>query len=90
MKPELGLLIDGRPHLVKLYLKDEKLQKLRMDVVLALMEHSLRQDAPDGCSMSILDVKNSRLFSGPSHADPKLLSMINAEMAYVSAYWGQL
>lgn len=90
VKPELGLMVDGVPHFVKLYLKDEKLQKLRVDVVLALMEHSLRPDAPDGCCMAILDVKNSKLFTGPGHADPKLLSMINAEMAYVSAYWGQL
>lgn len=57
---------------------------------LALMEHSLRPGAPDGCCMAILDVKKSKLFAGPGHADLKLLSMVNAEMAYVSAYWGQL
>ena len=54
------------------------------------MEHSLRPGAPDGCCMAILDVKKSKLFAGPGHADLKLLSMVNAEMAYVSAYWGQL
>ncbi|MNK97980.1 hypothetical protein D3C87_1183310 [compost metagenome] len=92
INPELGLVIDGEPYLVKLYLKDESLQKLRIDIVLALMESALSGGAVADCKMAVLDVRSSKLFCSAN--DPvalaKLMKMVNAELAYVSALWEQI
>lgn len=92
INPELGLIIDGEPYLVKLYLKDESLQKLRIDIVLALMECALRDGAPTNCKMAVLDVRSSKMFCSANDpaASEKLMKMVNAELAYVSALWEQI
>jgi hypothetical protein len=92
INPELGLIIDGEPFLIKLYLKDESLLKLRVDIVLALMETALSAGSVTGCKMAVLDVRNGKLFC--SSKDPtsqeKLMKMVNAELAYFSVLWDQI
>ncbi|WDH37460.1 hypothetical protein [Pseudomonas chlororaphis] len=92
INPELGLIIDGEPYLVKLYLKEESLQKLRIDIVLALMESALTDGAPTNCKMAVLDVRSSKLFCSANDpaASAKLMKMVNAELAYVSSLWEQI
>ncbi|MBJ2234950.1 hypothetical protein ACAW49_19295 [Pseudomonas sp. Env-44] len=92
INPELGLVIEGEPFLIKLYLKDEPLQKLRIDIVLALMVTALSGGAVADCKMAVLDVRNGKLFcsSNDSLSQAKLMKMVNAELAYVSALWDQI
>lgn len=89
VNPELGLLVDGVPHLIKLYFKDEPLQKLRVDVVTALMETSLGPHAEPDCAMGVLDVRRSRLHvgSGDQTIREKLMKMVDAELSYIAVLW---
>jgi len=86
VNPELGLIVNGAPHLVKLYLKGEKLTKVRADIVTFLMQSQLAGAAPTGTIMSVLDVRNSKLISAGTPT-PALSAALNAELAYVAAIW---
>ncbi|WP_155635813.1 hypothetical protein [Burkholderia cepacia] len=45
VNPEIGLLYNDTSHAIKLYLKDDDINKSKMDLITALMEHCLRQKA---------------------------------------------
>jgi len=88
INPELGLLINGERHLVKLYLKADKLTKARADLITGLMEEALGVASKDA-KMSVLDVRNAKLFVGAS-ASASFLPMIEAELAYIAKLWPSL
>jgi hypothetical protein len=85
VNPELGLVVNGERHIVKLYFKDETLTGARMDIATWLMEDCLRPKAGQSERMSILDIRNARLITRP--AKPQLKPVLNAELAYVAALW---
>jgi hypothetical protein len=85
INPELGLIINGEKHLVKLYLKSEKLSKSKADLITGLMEEVLGPKSP-GAKMCVLDVRNSKLFIGSGHG-AGLLPMVEAELAYIAKLW---
>jgi hypothetical protein len=86
VNPELGVSVDGKRHLVKLYFKDEPLQRLRTDVVTVLMEASLRDACHGGEAMALLDVRKGKLFPlQVSLAETR--AVVDAELAYVADLW---
>ena len=86
VNPELGLTINGQPHLVKLYFKAPKLAKNRIDIITHLMEVALTDECPKGTAMAVLDVRRSKLIR-PTVAIPTLDATLIAELAYVAALW---
>jgi hypothetical protein len=85
INPEVGLSWNDTPHLIKLYFKDEPLDKHRAALILDLMEYTLRPTAGEA-EISVLDVRKSKLYSrtgGPLATIP----LINAEMAYIASLW---
>lgn len=82
VNPELGLEINGTKHLVKLYFKSDKLTKNRVDMITFLMSHCIKK-AGKGTAMSILDIRNKKLFTGSDTID--LNAALTAELAYVSS-----
>lgn len=86
INPELGLDIGGARHVVKLYFKTDPLSKAEADLITFLMESELRPHVTQIETMSVLDVRRSKLFTytANSAADKR---MINAEMAYIASYW---
>ena len=86
INPELGLQFGGEQHLIKLYFKDEKLQKNRADLILQMMEMTLRPSLDLSTKVSVLDVRNSKLFTGTS-GNALLAAQVNAELAYISSIW---
>lgn len=89
VNPELGLLVNDVPHVIKLYLKVGKLTRIHSDIVLHLMEKSLRDACTGEAVMAILDVRNSKLATLGS-VDPTVLAMVQAELAYVAAIWPEI
>lgn len=83
VNPELGLDVNGERHLVKLYFKKDPLAKNKVDVITHLMAVVLSSRFP-GVTMSVLDVRSSRLIS-PTVPIDGLDAMINGEMAYIDA-----
>jgi hypothetical protein len=86
INPELGLEVNGQPHVIKLYFKGDQLTKQRTLIATGLMEHSLRGSVPAGTTLGLLDIRNSRLF--PSQAlTPTILAGLQAELAFIAALW---
>ncbi len=88
VNPELGLAVNGERHIIKLYLKSEKLTSFKTDLILDLLEYKLRSKAHPTDKFAVLDVRESKLFADGPH-EPELLPVINAEIAYIAAYWGE-
>lgn len=86
VNPELGLLVNGERHIIKLYFKGETLSKNRVDVVTHLMEHRLRPRATAGERMSVLDIRNAKLIA-PTVPIRGLSGILDAELAYIAALW---
>jgi hypothetical protein len=63
VNPELGLEVNGVPHLIKLYFKAERLSKNRIDIITHLMAEMLSTQCPPQTIMSVLDVRCSNLIS---------------------------
>lgn len=86
INPELGLVVNGQPYLIKLYFKSDPLTKNRIDIATHLMEVSLRKHCEAGETMAILDVRCGKLFS-PKVPIPSLSATLDAELAYIAALW---
>ncbi|MBN8738465.1 MAG: hypothetical protein BGP24_11130 [Lysobacterales bacterium 69-70] len=86
VNPNLGLEVNGVPHVIKLHLKAEQLSKTRADLICGLMNTALGTKVPDGAVIAVLDVRNSKLFAAGSGPDA-LTAMIDAELAYIADLW---
>jgi len=89
VNPELGLRVNGVPHIIKLYFKETTLTKNRVDIITYLMTAQLTQGVPGGCAMAVLDVRRGHLIV-PAGAPPDLSAVLDAELAYVAALWPRL
>ena len=86
VNPELGLEINGIPHLIKLYFKADPLAKNRIEIITHLMNVSLAQSAPEHCVMAVLDLRNGRLIA-PTVPITGLTAQLQAEAAYWNTLW---
>jgi hypothetical protein len=62
VNPELGLLIDGRPHAIKLYFRGEPLSPQRAVLVNEILSGALASTWP-GTVFGVLDVRRAKLFA---------------------------
>ena len=83
VNPELGLIINGTPHLVKLYFHRNKLSRLKAQVSGLLMHQALGDKHPN-FRLSIFDVKAEEFhtFAGASE---RLGYLLLGEAAHMSA-----
>ena len=86
VNPELGLEFLGQRHAIKLYLKDEALTKLRVDLITGLMSYVLSPLAGSNVIMSVLDVRRSKLISGSANV-AGLMPIVDAELSYIATLW---
>lgn len=86
INPELGLTINGQRHVVKLYFKADALTKTKADLIVTLMAHVLEPSEPDGTQFSVLDVRNSKLFTYASKGK-NFKPMVDAELSYIASLW---
>lgn len=86
VNPELGLQVNGQPHIIKLYFKGEKLSRDKIEVVGELLRTALPN--PAGHQLSVLDVRQSKLHT----AEPVrgLGAALDAELAYIARIWPEL
>lgn len=89
VNPDIGLNVNGDPHIIKLYFKGTKLTKPKVDIITGLMENSIRPKVKGDVHLSLLDVRNSKLFTSSGN-NPKVNALIDAELAFVSSIWGKL
>jgi len=86
INPELGLSVEGVPHLIKLYFKGDRLAKSRVNIITQLMTSALASATRRDCVMAVLDVRNAKLFSGQGN-DLRLEAQLRAEAAYWNTLW---
>ena len=89
VRPELGLEIGGARHLVKLYFKSDILNKNRADILLQLMVESFSKHTKAKGLVSILDVRQGKLFSSSANVTA-LSAQLSAEAAYWAALWPKI
>ncbi|NRR31096.1 hypothetical protein HSX11_12990 [Oxalobacteraceae bacterium] len=86
VNPELGLVIDGKRSVIKLYLKTDEITKQRIELIPALMEISLRQHLQKDDIVGLLDVRKGKLHLLGTSITPAT-AMVNAELAYIATLW---
>jgi hypothetical protein len=88
VNPELGLIIDDVPHVIKLYFKEGRLVANRVSAIVHLMTVALTSEAP-GSVFGLLDVRHSRLhvLKAPN---PSLHALLEGEAAAFSAMYTAL
>lgn len=88
VNPELGLTIGGEDYVIKLYFKDEKLSKQRVDLVTFLLRKQLSTARP-AARFAVLDVANAKLYSNqPAGVD--LMPLLMGEAASFVAIWDSI
>jgi len=86
VNPEIGLVINGTPHLLKLYFKADGLTKNRIDLVTHLMSVALADKCPDGCVMCVVDARSAKCIQ-PTVPIAGLDVLIKGEAAYWMTVW---
>lgn len=90
VNPELGLLVNEVPTVIKLYFKAEPLSRFNVSLITGLMGASLSESVSKECQMAVLDVRRSKLHCVPPGDFRTYLPMVNAELAYISDIWPSL
>jgi len=86
INPELGLIINGVPYLIKLYFKKAPLAKDRDGIIVQLMEMTLRSGCENNAIMSVLDTRHSKIVPY-EYSSPVNKAMIDAELGYIANLW---
>lgn len=86
VNPDLGLVLDDQPHVIKLWFKDAPLGKRGLDVVFELMSEALGPVCPPDTVVGVLDVRRGRLFT-PTVDVPRAGAWLHGEVAYLAAAW---
>lgn len=82
VNPELGLLLDGQPHAIKLYFRGEPLTSQRAALINEIQSRALAATWP-GMVFAVLDVRRSKLL--PREPKPGYSRLIRAEAASLSS-----
>ena len=89
INPELGLNIDGTPHLIKMHFRSEPLSSKRVQVVLTLLTSSGLGTSVPGCVFAMLDVRKGRLHTLKA-PNPRLNLLLRGEAASFSTIYAGL
>jgi hypothetical protein len=88
INPDLGLVIDGKPHLIKIYFRGEPLSSKRTSVVLNLLAGGLGDSCP-GNVLALLDVRNAKLHVFKA-LNPRINVLLRGEAASFSTIYTAL
>ncbi len=85
INPELGLSIDGVPHIIKLHFKEAPLSKRYSEVLACIMYESY--PLPPSAEIAVLDIRRRRLHRLSPR--PELSALVAGELAAFSAMWAR-
>ncbi len=90
--PDLGLRLNGQPHLIKLYFKEaaQKLQKRSAAAALALLAASHQSASLDGTVLGILNLKKSNFYPLSEGELETAMLLLEGEAAYFQHVWERL
>jgi hypothetical protein len=77
LNPELGVEIEGEPHLIKLYFKDQQPSKLQVNSILHLLHLEL-ENKKQPRTIALLDIRRAKLITMGT-PDPLLTPLVQGE-----------
>lgn len=77
VNPEVGIDINGNPHLIKMYWKRPKLKKLEVASILHLLQLTLT-NKKNPSTIGLLDVRRGKLIT-PNEFDPGMTHLLQGE-----------
>lgn len=90
VNPELGLIIKGKRHVIKLYFKAEPISKKHIEGICHLMHHQLAAACPPGTVMAVLDVRTGKLHCVESGPTSSFLALIAGEADSLITIWNTI
>jgi hypothetical protein len=66
INPEIGLFINDKPYIIKLYFKSEPLSKSKADIILLMMNENLKKEDFKDATFAVLDICKKRLYENCS------------------------
>lgn len=89
VNPELGLVIDGIPHLIKVNFTKSPVPVAEARIMTHLMHRVLAAQVPANCVMAVLDLATGTLY-GSTRPSPALDAVLEEHVAQVRVLWEQL
>lgn len=89
INPELYLDIDGEKHIIKLYLKDDKLTKNKILHTCQMMHDYLKNDLDKNTYISIIDVRRGVLHT-PSTDNSIISTVLRGELQLITTIWNDI
>ena len=86
VNPELGLNINGRRTIVKLYFKNDPLSKSRVEITRLLLATALKSDLDEEIDFAVLDVPRGKIYNSPK-PDPSLPPLLLSEASALEVIW---
>ncbi|MBN1461645.1 MAG: hypothetical protein JXA57_19105 [Armatimonadetes bacterium] len=88
VNPELGLVIDGVPHLIKVNFTKSPVPVAEAKIMAHLMHRALAPQVPENCVMAVLDLATDTLY-GSTKPSPELDAVLDEHAAEVWELWEQ-
>lgn len=89
LNPELGLNINGKPYIIKLYFKSEPLSKKKSDLLLLLIKEKLQKGKFKNTNFAILDIGRKKLFE-KTKLNSDNLALLEAEANSLLTMWNSI
>ncbi|SHE43447.1 hypothetical protein [Chryseobacterium takakiae] len=89
INPEVGLFINDKPYIIKLYFKSESLSKSKADLILLMMNENLKKGDFIDANFAILDISKKKLYENSS-LNSIHLSLIEGEALSFLKIWDSI
>jgi hypothetical protein len=89
LNPELGLEINGKLHVIKLYFKAEALSKRKADLILLLLSKQLKKGDYKEVDFCILDIGSKKLFDSKT-LNEEYLPLLEGEARSFEVIWNSI
>lgn len=86
INPEVGLFINDKPYIIKLYFKAEPLSKSKADMILLRMNESLKSGDFKDANFAVLDISRKKLYENCS-LNQVHLSLLEGEALSFLKIW---
>ena len=91
VNPELGLIIDGKKTVIKLYFKNEEPTRARVQAVLAIMDIALAGKAGGAVHFAVLDVNKGHLLPPDGHwIKSDMEALLKADAGALIQLWNSI
>jgi len=89
INPEIGLFINDKPYIIKLYFKSEALSKAKVDLILLMMNENLKKGEYVDANFAVLDINKKKLYEN-CPLDKVHLSLLEGEALSFLKIWDNL